>query len=99
MLVMRRAGQKWMDFRSALPYFFIIVIVTSGVKRRSSLTTKLAIIRDWGCPQQAGFANLAGGLVYGNGASVYTGAQLASMIYYWSFDSFGFSESIEVIRV
>ena len=87
-------------FRICLvPIFFISVNVTGGGKRCSARQRSWQSYGGWGCPQQAGFANLAGGLVWRNGASVYTDAQLASLIYYWSFDSFGFSESIEVIRV
>jgi len=51
------------------------------MKRRSAWQRSWQSYGDWGCPQQAGFANLAGGLVWRNGASVYTDAQLASLLH------------------
>lgn len=68
-----------MDSGSALLCFILHVVTTSGVKRRSACQRSWQSYGDWGCPQQAGFANLAGGLVWRNGASVYTDAQLASL--------------------
>ena len=69
-----------MDSGSALPCFYIICDFNQRSETTLSLTTKLAIIRGLGRPQQAGFANLAGGLVWRNEASVYTDAQLASLL-------------------
>ena len=77
----------------ALP-FLLYVIVTNGVKRRSAWQRSWQSYGDWGCPQQAGFAKLAGGLVWRNGASVYTDAQLADLLElnYLSIDIFRINE-------
>ena len=62
------------------PSFFFLWNAEQRSKEPSSLTTKLAIIEDWGSPQQAGFTVLDERPECRNGASVYTDAQLAKFI-------------------
>ena len=70
-----------MDSGSALPCFFIICDCDQRSETTLSLTTELAITRGLGMAPTSRFSNLAGGLVWRNGASVYTDAQLASLLH------------------
>ena len=89
-------------FRICLALFFIICGCDKRSETALSLTTKLAIIRGLGMSSTSRFrkSGRRTGLAE-RSICIYRcpACQFVSLIYYWSFDSFGFSESIEVIRV
>ena len=85
----------------ALP-FFVICDCDQRSEMTLSLATKLAIIRGLGMSPTSRFRKSGrrpGSAELSICMYRCPACQFVSSIYYWSFDSFGFSESIEVIRV